>query len=275
LQNIDKTFTKCYYPKKTKQAQTKMKPKTYVIITSLLLISISSISCMNQETLYQTSIDLSDSNGEVAETTSTDGGSIASPTESPSELNGDDMKTPAPENIETLPGIKIFDFTGNEPTWYIVDDRVMGGVSVSSVEILDSEVLQFTGTMSLESNGGFSSTRSDWAITDLGGFDGVLLRVLGDGKSYRLRIRSSETGSEISYNALFETTPNTWKLVYIPFKDMVPTYRGFVTRDDPLNPASIGSFGFMLSDKQPGEFSLQVDWILGINEEALSTFSSN
>jgi hypothetical protein len=56
---------------------------------------------------------------------------------------------------------------------------------------------------------------------------------------------------------------------------MVPTYRGFVTPDSPLNPASIGSFGFMLSDKQPGEFSLQVDWILGVTEEALSKFSAN
>ena len=64
--------------------------------------------------MHQTSRDFSDSNGEAAETTSTGGGSIASPTQSPTEFNGDNMNTPALEKTETLPGIKIFDFTGNE-----------------------------------------------------------------------------------------------------------------------------------------------------------------
>jgi hypothetical protein len=44
---------------------------------------------------------------------------------------------------------------------------------------------------------------------------------------------------------------------------------------EPLDPASIGSFGFMLSDKQPGEFDLQVDWIRAVTEEALLDYRSN
>jgi monofunctional biosynthetic peptidoglycan transglycosylase len=151
----------------------------------------------------------------------------------------------------------------------------MGGVSKSAVEIIESNILRFSGTMSLDRNGGFSSARSDWKPINLDGFDGILLRVLGDGNMYRLRIRTAETGSEISYNASFETSSEEWQLIYIPFKDMVPTYRGFVMNVEPLDPTSIGSFGFMLSDKQPGEFDLQVDWIRAVSEDALLDYESN
>ena len=173
-----------------------------------------------------------------------------------------------------FPGIDLFNFDGGEPTWYTVDDRVMGGVSKSTVEIIDSEILHFTGTMSLDRNGGFSTARSDWNPVNLDGYDGILLRILGDGNFYRLRIRTTETGSDVSFNAIFETKED-WQIVYIPFNEMVPTYRGFVVDVPRLNPASIGSFGFMLSDKQPGEFDLQVDWIRAVSEEELQDFNWN
>jgi monofunctional biosynthetic peptidoglycan transglycosylase len=196
-------------------------------------------------------------------------------TQSIVENQGDEMETTVREIKTSLPGVEIFNFSNDEPSWYTVDDRVMGGVSRSTVEILDSDILRFSGTMSLDSNGGFSSARSDWKPINLDGFDGVLLRVLGDGNMYRFRIRTTETGSEISYNAIFETSFEEWQFVYIPLKDMVPTYRGVVMNADPLNPASIGSFGFMLSDKQPGEFDLQVDWIRAVTEDELRDYRSN
>ena len=187
----------------------------------------------------------------------------------------DDMENSTTEESAALPGIEIFNFGTGDPGWYTVDDRVMGGVSRSAVEVIESDVLRFAGTMSLESNGGFSSARSDWDRIDLDGYDGVLLRVLGDGNAYRLRIRTSETGSEVSYNGIFETSGDGWQIFYIPFDGMMPTYRGFLVDTGPLNPAAIGSFGFMLSDKQPGEFVLQVDWIRAVSERSLIDFKSN
>jgi NADH dehydrogenase [ubiquinone] 1 alpha subcomplex assembly factor 1 len=168
-----------------------------------------------------------------------------------------------------LPGREIFSFVDSEPIWYTVDDVVMGGVSNSRVEIIELNILFFLGSMSLENNGGFSSVRSDWNIIDLSGFDGVLLRVLGDGKVYRFRIRTEETGGDIAYNGAFETTPDKWIQVYVPFANMIPTYRGNVMDVGPLDVTSIGSFGFMLSDKQPGNFRLQVDWIRAVSKEEL------
>ena len=178
--------------------------------------------------------------------------------------------TPTSESETTqataqLPGTELFSFAADEPSWYTVDDDVMGGVSSSDVAIIESNQLYFSGTMSLDNNGGFSSVRSNWQLTDLSGNDGVLLRVLGDGKVYRLRIRTDAAGRGISYNALFQTEADKWTTVFIPFAEMVPTYRGFIMDVGPLDPATIGSFGFMLSDKQPGEFELVVDWVRAVS----------
>ncbi|HSG42833.1 MAG TPA: CIA30 family protein [Anaerolineales bacterium] len=179
-----------------------------------------------------------------------------------------------PNEGSPSPGRELFSFATGELPWYTVDDVVMGGVSSSRVEIVEPNTLFFSGNMSLENNGGFSSVRSDWNIVDLSGYDGVLLRVLGDGKIYRLRIRTEETGGDISYNGAFETTSDKWIQVYVPFAKMVPTYRGIVMDVGQLDVSSIGSFGFMLSDKQEGDFKLQVDWIRAVSEAELKASTS-
>jgi monofunctional biosynthetic peptidoglycan transglycosylase len=195
-----------------------------------------------------------------------------SETETPSASKGEFMQYKLNEG-SALPGIELFSFAAGEAAWYTVDDVVMGGVSSSRVEIVEPNILFFSGSMSLENNGGFSSVRSKWNIVDLSGFDGVLLRVLGDGNVYRLRIRTEGTGGDVAYNGAFETTPDEWIHVYVPFANMVPTYRGFVMDVDQLDATSIGSFGFMLSDKQTGDFGLQVDWIHAVSEDELQAFS--
>ena len=212
---------------------------------------------------------------EIVPTETTQPAPTAVPTETPvveEETPVVEEKSTVEETAVSLPGVELFTFAAGEPEWYTVDDNVMGGVSSSTVSVTEDSVLQFSGTMSLDNNGGFSSVRSSWEPMDLSGTDGILLRVLGDGKTYRLRIRSVEVGPEISYNALFGTTPDSWTIVYVPFADMVPTYRGFVMDVDQLNPATIGSFGLMLSDKQPGEFGLLVDWMRAVSEDDLRRF---
>lgn len=178
---------------------------------------------------------------------------------------------PAPsEPPERTPGIALFDFDGREPAWYTVNDNVMGGISTSSVTLdKEQQNLKFSGNVSLENNGGFASIRSQWAPYDLESFDGLLLRVRGDGNMYRIRIRTEDTGTAIAYTGLFKTEANTWQEIFIPFAEMVPLYRGFVVdAAGPLNPATIRSFGLMMSDKQQGEFSLEVDWINAVALES-------
>ncbi len=194
------------------------------------------------------------------------------PTEEPAE-EGADSGTIASAS-PTLPGIQLFTFSTGEPRWFPLDDNVMGGISNSTAAIAEGGYLSFSGTMSLENNGGFASVRSEWQPTNLSETDGILLRVLGDGNSYRLRIQAAATGRDISYNALFDTTPNEWQQVYIPFADMIPTYFGYVMDVGPIDKTSIGSFGFMLSDNQPGEFELFVDWVRAISTEELLTLDN-
>jgi monofunctional biosynthetic peptidoglycan transglycosylase len=248
--------------------------KQIVMTAMMVLLSVVLFGCVNNQAVLFPTTDFE------AETTKTE--TIASEAEltltqtsTSTDSTGSIMTTPTPDASTLLPGREIFAFGDNEPLWYTVDDNVMGGVSSSTVNIIEKGILSFSGTMSLDNNGGFSSVRSDWTPTDLSDADGVLLRVLGDGKVYRLRIRSAVTGPEISFNAVFETAPETWKVVYVPFSIMVPTYRGFIMDVEALDPSSIGSFGFMLSDKQPGEFRLLVDWIRAVSEEELETYNAN
>jgi len=166
------------------------------------------------------------------------------------------------------PGVPLFDFSGEHPAWYTVDDDVMGGRSSSTVTVDERlQRLIFSGSVSLENNGGFASSRSQWATYDLRSFDGLALRVRGDGNIYRLSVRTEATGPGVAYTALFETEEDTWQEVYVPFERMVPLYRGFLVQAaGPLDPASVRSFGLMLSDKQQGDFQLEVDWINAVAE---------
>ncbi|MDX1417436.1 MAG: CIA30 family protein [Candidatus Promineifilaceae bacterium] len=167
------------------------------------------------------------------------------------------------------PGMVLFNFSGREPAWMSVNDTVMGGISSSAVEI-DSKFkrLTFSGNVSLENNGGFASIRSQWAPYNLEAFDGIAMRVRGDGNQYRLRIRTQTTGVDIAYTALFSTAKDQWQEVYIPFSEMLPLYRGHVVHAaGPIDPADVRSFGLMVADKQQGQFSLAVQWINAVAEK--------
>ncbi|MEM9777571.1 MAG: CIA30 family protein [Chloroflexota bacterium] len=196
------------------------------------------------------------------------------PTSTPTEEPIVEKEEVAEAAAPYLPGTELFTFIAGEPGWYTVDDDVMGGISDSQVSFVESGQLYFYGNMSLDNNGGFSSARSDWQKMDLTGKDGILLRVKGDGLVYRLRIRTDTAGRGVSYNALFQTQADEWSIVYIPFAQMVPTVRGFVVDTGQLDTANIGSFGFMLSDKQPGEFELLVDWMRAVSDEEIEAIQN-
>ena len=93
--------------------------------------------------------------------------------------------------------------------WPNIDDPVMGGRSRSRMSLEDG-VAVFAGAVSLENNGGFASVRSRPAEHPLAGFEGVALRVRGDGKTYKMRLRATETFDGVSYQASFATQPGRW-----------------------------------------------------------------
>ncbi len=163
---------------------------------------------------------------------------------------------------------KIFCFDSNETEarWFAVNDVVMGGISKSAATLDVEQRLVFSGFVSLENNGGFASIKSARNHYDLSGCDGIILRVRGDGKIYRFRARTERTESQIAYTSWFETKPETWQEIYLPFSKMAPIYRGKVVDDaEAIDLRSIQSFGLMVAEKQEGPFLLEVDFIAAVS----------
>ncbi len=169
------------------------------------------------------------------------------------------------ENSDTKEGkVKtLIEFLPKETReWSPINDTVMGGVSSSTIEQASENTAVFKGVVSLENNGGFASIRSRPQRFDLEGHDGIKIRVRGDGKKYKFRIRTDNGFDGPSHQSTFETEPDTWSVHQLPFADFIATYRGRQLRNHPaIDPATIRSFGFLVSDKQEGPFSLEIDWI--------------
>lgn len=160
--------------------------------------------------------------------------------------------------------IMLFNFAKmkNMDDWLIVNDGVMGGLSKSKLILSDSGTAIFSGNVTLENNGGFASTRTKAMRFQLDGFKGILIRVKGDGKKYQFRIRTNDRFDGISYRHHFETKVNQWQTYSIPFNKFVPVFRGRILRDvEPISPKDIQQLGILISDKQTGEFRLEIQWI--------------
>lgn len=145
--------------------------------------------------------------------------------------------------------------------WQTVNDGVMGGRSKGDSSRTRNGTLLFAGEISLENNGGFSSIRTRPQDLRLGEYDGLEIRVRGDGRTYKLSLRTSDTSSWVAYWADFETVKDEWTTVRVPFSKWTPTTFGRKLAGPALNPASVNSVGFMLYDKKAGPFSLEVDSI--------------
>lgn len=159
----------------------------------------------------------------------------------------------------------VFDFSREQQVkpWRAINDTVMGGVSTSSVGPSGQGTLRFSGTVSLENYGGFCSTsmRANKPF-DLSGCQGLRLRVLGDGKKYKVTLKNDVSFSGFVYQYAFTPRKGEWMTVSAPFAGFVPTFRGRARQDAaPIDPKNIRSFGFIISDKQPGPFRLEVKWI--------------
>ena len=155
----------------------------------------------------------------------------------------------------------VFDFRhpprSDKPAgvWFSVDDRVMGGVSASRVEA-SADGLVFTGHLSLDHNGGFASIRTRPGDYGLAGTEALRLRVRGDGKTYKLGIRTDETFDGIQYQARFHTSADAWQDVRLALADFQPSFRGRPVPAPPLDPAGIRVFGLLIADRQAGPFQL-------------------
>ena len=158
----------------------------------------------------------------------------------------------------------IFDFKNTDEIeyWRTVNDGVMGGLSKGEIVFSNSNTVIFKGIVSLENNGGFASIRTKPRPYELDGYNGILLRVKGDGKEYQFRLRTDDRFDGISYRYKFETEFNTWMTIIVPFQECIPVFRGRVLENvKPIAPKEIQQIGFLISNKRAEEFQLEIDWI--------------
>ncbi len=155
-----------------------------------------------------------------------------------------------------------FDGDPSEPKWTPQNDGVMGGVSKGRSVIRDG-VLEFTGVLSLENNGGFAQVRIRNLNHDLSAKRGMKLRVLGDGRTYEFRLATDarHRGSRISYSVAFPTVAGEWTEVEVRFADLEASHHGNKLDGPPANLARIEEMSFLLGDGKEGPFSLKVDWM--------------
>jgi monofunctional biosynthetic peptidoglycan transglycosylase len=146
--------------------------------------------------------------------------------------------------------------------WQAVNDGVMGGVSEGRFRVTDEKTLEFFGTLSLENNGGFASVRTKPGAFDIKAGDTVVVRVKGDGREYVLNLYTKSRRMAFSYRAPLPTKKDEWTEVRVPLEEFIPTAFGRrVQGMGPVEPDQINGLGFMLSDKKPGTFQMQVEWV--------------
>eukprot|EP00268_Persea_americana_P048565 TRINITY_DN5145_c0_g1_i2.p1 TRINITY_DN5145_c0_g1~~TRINITY_DN5145_c0_g1_i2.p1 ORF type:complete len:597 (-),score=98.36 TRINITY_DN5145_c0_g1_i2:319-2109(-) len=145
-------------------------------------------------------------------------------------------------------------FSG-ELVWGSLDDVVMGGVSESTFQIdptgneYGGPTGLFKGTVSTANNGGFTSirTRNLSVPEDLSAYDGLELRVKGDGRRYKMIVRISPEWDTVGYTASFDTEKG-WQTIRLPFSSLRPVFRARTVLDaPPFDRSKILSFQLMHS----------------------------
>jgi NADH dehydrogenase [ubiquinone] 1 alpha subcomplex assembly factor 1 len=164
----------------------------------------------------------------------------------------------------------LTDFTANgaDLGWFVVNDNVMGGRSTGGFVPQGSE-LRFRGSTNTN-GGGFSSIRTRPLELDLAAYDGIRVRVRGDGRRYTWRLTTDARwrGRQVSYWADFETRDETWTVADIPFSAFKPQFRGMQLSGPKLNPRRIRGMGLMIYDKRDGPFDLRLDSVQAYGSQA-------
>lgn len=155
----------------------------------------------------------------------------------------------------------LFDFNDdtNPRSWRVVDDVVMGGRSSGNFTMNEEGHGVFSGDVSTENNGGFSSVRCQINRTEVGNHTAVRIRLRGDGKSYQFRIKTNSS-DYYSYITTFETS-GEWEEIEIALVDLYPSFRGRKLNIPNFESSSFEEMTFLIANKRNEHFELWIDKI--------------
>lgn len=146
--------------------------------------------------------------------------------------------------------------------WYVVNDRVMGGRSFGDLETTKNSI-KFSGEVSLENNGGFSSIRSPYQKTNLSDFSKVIIRYRATGRDFSFQLQKHEAWYLPNFKLLLPNTADKWEEVTFKIMDFkkyrVGRYTGESIGSEDLS--SIIRMGIITEEKREGPFEIEVDYI--------------
>ena len=169
-----------------------------------------------------------------------------------------DSATPAATENHT---IFLFSKDADLRGWEIQDDDVMGGVSQGRFAVNEAGNAVFSGNVSLENNGGFSSLQYGFDPLDVSKNSAIYIGLKGDGKRYQLRIES-EKDAPHSYAYDFDTSGD-WQTIEIPFADMYAIHHGD-RLDLPNYPGqTLAHIQLLIGNNKAEAFQLEIDrlWV--------------
>ena len=142
--------------------------------------------------------------------------------------------------------------------WMIVNDGVMGGRSNSRFEVKD-EALHFSGTLSLENNGGFVSLRSPYSELDVSGYKKLIITYKLDHGKMGFSMNRYQQYYLPNYKVYLEQS-DEWKTVTFKLKDFQEEVMAKKTGNPMPEEAmkEIIRIGFIKSDKDTTPFELVV-----------------
>lgn len=167
--------------------------------------------------------------------------------------------------VDNMPRHNALNNTRNHPIksasspndWRIINDNVMGGLSSGNVQYQGQRLI-FSGTVSTQNNGGFTSIYKSMDPLD-GPIKGVNVTLLGDGNAYQLRLRTQVDGNELTYKADFTSQKNKYMTIYFKLDDFEATFRGRLIENAPnINADAISHVGFLIRSDKTKTFRLSI-----------------
>ena len=158
----------------------------------------------------------------------------------------------------------LFDFSdpSSATDWFNQNDTVMGGVSDSASTWVDGHLV-FSGNLSLDNNGGFTSTFGpiDEQLPALmSGANAIVVTARGDSQTYLMQIRNSDN---TRYIQRFTTVADSEQSYILPIADFVSVDWRLspIAGAAPMDIGNIVQIGFYLLDKQVGPFEIAISSI--------------
>jgi hypothetical protein len=152
-----------------------------------------------------------------------------------------------------------FDHHTHSNDWKIIDDVVMGGRSSGRFSIDTNGNGVFSGDVSIENNGGFSSVQYQFNKIKTTKDSKVIIRLKGDGKEYQFRIKGKRN-TYYSYITIFKTSGD-WENITINLKDLYPSFRGQTMQMPNFTGDSFEEIVFLVGNKKNESFKLILDRI--------------